>query len=73
MFRIVGEEVFLFLRALGGDGSNFTPSTRDARFTIPSAAAVAGGRYDRFIDPWRTVTPTATSTSICCRRSPARV
>ena len=37
MFKVVGDEVFPFLRELGGDGSTYSGHMRDARFTIPTA------------------------------------
>ncbi|WP_046315017.1 class I SAM-dependent DNA methyltransferase [Mycobacterium sp. UM_Kg1] len=36
MFATVGEKVFPFLRALGGDGSTYGEHMKDARFTIPT-------------------------------------
>lgn len=36
MFAVVGEKVFPFLRALGGDGSTYGEHMKDARFTIPT-------------------------------------
>lgn len=36
MFTTVGERVFPFLRALGGDGSTYGEHMKDARFTIPT-------------------------------------
>lgn len=41
MFAIVGERVFPFLRAVGGDGSTYAHHMRDARFTIPTPALLA--------------------------------
>ncbi|NQW88698.1 SAM-dependent DNA methyltransferase [Curtobacterium sp. VKM Ac-2861] len=41
MWRIVGEGVFPFLRALGGDGSTYGEHMRDARFTIPTPALLS--------------------------------
>lgn len=41
MWRIVGEGVFPFLRALGGDGSTYGEQMRDARFTIPTPALLS--------------------------------
>ncbi|WP_195166480.1 N-6 DNA methylase [Mycobacteroides abscessus] len=38
MFTVVSEQVFRFLRTLGGDGSTYSEHMRDARFTIPTAA-----------------------------------
>lgn len=36
MHKIVADEVFPFLRGLGGDGSTYSEHMRDARFTIPT-------------------------------------
>jgi type I restriction enzyme M protein len=41
MFKVVGEEVFPFLRALGGDGSTYSEHMKDARFTIPTPALLS--------------------------------
>ncbi len=41
MWRTVGEGVFPFLRALGGDGSTYGEQMRDARFTIPTPALLS--------------------------------
>ena len=41
MFTVVGEHVFPFLRALGGDDSTYAHHMRDARFTIPTPALLA--------------------------------
>jgi type I restriction enzyme M protein len=41
MFAVVGEHVFPFLRALGGDGSTYSHHMKDARFTIPTPALLA--------------------------------
>lgn len=41
MFAIVGEHVFPFLRALGGEDSTYSKHMRDARFTIPTPALLA--------------------------------
>ena len=38
MFRLVGDQVFPFLRELGGEESAYATHMRDARFTIPTAA-----------------------------------
>ena len=32
MFTVIGEQVFPFLRTLGGDGSTYTRYMKDARF-----------------------------------------
>ena len=37
MFQVVGEQVFPFLRELGGEDSAYATHMRDARFTIPTA------------------------------------
>jgi len=36
MFQTIGEEVFPFLRSLGGEGSTYSQHMKDARFTIPT-------------------------------------
>ena len=36
MYATVGEEIFPFLRRLGGEGSTYSEHMRDARFTIPT-------------------------------------
>ncbi|MGH3438583.1 MAG: type I restriction-modification system subunit M [Sciscionella sp.] len=36
MYKTVADEVFSFLRALGGDGSTYSEHMKDARFTIPT-------------------------------------
>ncbi|WP_404386500.1 type I restriction-modification system subunit M [Knoellia locipacati] len=41
MFKVVGDEVFPFLRQLGGEGSTYSDHMRDARFTIPTAALLS--------------------------------
>ena len=41
MHRIVAEEVFPFLRGLGGDGSTYSEHMKDARFTIPTPALLS--------------------------------
>nr|WP_181715742.1 class I SAM-dependent DNA methyltransferase [Cryobacterium sp.]QJS06119.1 DNA methyltransferase, adenine-specific [Cryobacterium sp.] len=41
MFKIVGEQVFPFLRGLGGDGSTYSEHMKDARFTIPTPALLS--------------------------------
>ncbi|PRX21573.1 type I restriction-modification system subunit M [Actinoplanes italicus] len=41
MLDTVGDEVFPWLRALGGDGSTYAHHMRDARFTIPTAGLLA--------------------------------
>lgn len=41
MFEIVGDEVFPFLRKLGGDGSTYSEHMKDARFTIPTPALLS--------------------------------
>ena len=39
--RSIGEEVFPYLRGLGGDGSTYSEHMKDARFTIPTPALLA--------------------------------
>ena len=41
MFKVVGEEVFPFLRQLGGEESTYSDHMKDARFTIPTPALLA--------------------------------
>lgn len=41
MYTLVGEHVFPFLRALGGDDSTYAHHMKDARFTIPTPALLA--------------------------------
>lgn len=41
MFRVVSEEVFPFLRQLGGEGSTYAEHMRDARFTVPTPALLS--------------------------------
>ncbi len=41
MFKVIGEEVFPFLRQLGGDGSTYGGHMKDARFTIPTPALLS--------------------------------
>lgn len=41
MFTVVGEHVFPFLRALGGNGSTYSKHMADARFTIPTPALLS--------------------------------
>lgn len=41
MFDLVGQQVFPFLRALGGDGSTYSEHMKDARFTIPNPALLS--------------------------------
>src|SRR5690606_15970159 len=43
MYRLVGDEVFPFIKTLGGEGGESTYSThmKDARFTIPTPALLA--------------------------------
>ncbi|SEB48690.1 type I restriction enzyme M protein [Nocardioides exalbidus] len=41
MHQVVGEGVFPFLRALGGDGSTYSTHMKDARFTIPTPALLS--------------------------------
>jgi type I restriction enzyme M protein len=48
MLAVVGDEVFPWLRTLGGHGSTYAHHMRDARFTVPTAALLA--RVVRMID-----------------------
>lgn len=41
MFNIIDQNVFPFLRELGGEGSNYAEHMKDARFTIPTPALLA--------------------------------
>ena len=41
MFTTVSEQVFPFLRALGGEGSTYSQHMQDARFTVPNAALLS--------------------------------
>lgn len=41
MFRTVAEEVFPFVRGLGGDGTTYSQHMKDARFTIPTPALLS--------------------------------
>ncbi|MEI2732054.1 MAG: N-6 DNA methylase [Dermatophilaceae bacterium] len=41
MFNVVGEQVFPFLRRLGGEGSTYSDHMKDARFTIPTPALLS--------------------------------
>jgi type I restriction enzyme M protein len=41
MHQTVADDVFPFLRTLGGDGSTYSEHMRDARFTIPTAALLS--------------------------------
>ncbi len=41
MFHTVADEVFPFLRGLGGDGSTYSEHMKDARFTIPNPALLS--------------------------------
>jgi type I restriction enzyme M protein len=41
MYTVVGEHVFPFLQALGGDESTYAHHMKDARFTIPTPALLA--------------------------------
>jgi type I restriction enzyme M protein len=41
MHQVVGEGVFPFLRALGGDGSTYSAHMKDARYTIPTPALLS--------------------------------
>ena len=41
MYAVVGEQVFPFLRTVGGDGSTYAQHVKDARFTIPTPALLS--------------------------------
>jgi type I restriction enzyme M protein len=41
MYTVVGQHVFPFLQALGGDDSTYAHHMKDARFTIPTPALLA--------------------------------
>lgn len=41
MHKIIADEVFPFLRGLGGDGSTYSEHMKDARFTIPTPALLS--------------------------------
>ena len=41
MYQVVGDEVFPFLRRLGGDGSTYSAHMQDARFTIPTPSLLS--------------------------------
>ncbi len=41
MFTTIADEVFPFLRSLGGEGSTYSEHMRDARFTIPTPALLS--------------------------------
>lgn len=41
MHKVIGEQVFPFLRQLGGDGSTYSQHMKDARFTIPTPALLS--------------------------------
>src|SRR5208282_783761 len=41
MFTIIAEQVFPFLRGMGGDVSTYSHHMRDARFTIPTPALLS--------------------------------
>ncbi|MDE0853160.1 MAG: class I SAM-dependent DNA methyltransferase [Nevskia sp.] len=41
MYAVVAEQVFPFMRNLGGDGSTYATHMKDARFTIPTPALLA--------------------------------
>lgn len=41
MHQVMGEGVFPFLRALGGDGSTYSAHMKDARYTIPTPALLS--------------------------------
>lgn len=41
MYEIVAEQVFPFLRTMGGEGSTYSHHMKDARFTVPSPALLS--------------------------------
>ena len=41
MYNTIGQQVFPFLRTLGGDGSTYSEHMKDARFTIPTPALLS--------------------------------
>lgn len=41
MYKTIADEVFPFLRSLGGEGSTYSEHMRDARFTIPTPALLS--------------------------------
>jgi type I restriction enzyme M protein len=41
MHKVISEQVFPFLRELGGDGSTYSEHMKDARFTIPTPALLS--------------------------------
>ena len=41
MYRVVSDEVFPFLRGMGGEESSYAEQMKDARFTIPTPALLA--------------------------------
>lgn len=41
MYATVSDEVFPFLRTLGGDGSTYAGHMKDARFKIPTPALLS--------------------------------
>lgn len=41
MYKVMSENVFPFLREVGGDGSTYAHHMKDARFTIPTPALLA--------------------------------
>jgi type I restriction enzyme M protein len=41
MFRVLSEQVFPFLREIGGDGSTYSHHMKDARFTVPTPALLS--------------------------------
>ena len=72
MYTLVADEVFPFIKTLGGDkgDSTYAAHMKDARFTIPTPALLA--KVVDMLDaiPWTTATPRATFTSTCSARSP---
>ena len=66
MFAIVGEQVFPFMRQIGGDGSTYSHHMQRRAVHDPDAgAALEGGRPARRHSDGRIATPRATSTSTC--------
>ncbi|MEI2819616.1 MAG: hypothetical protein V9E81_05125 [Marmoricola sp.] len=41
MYKTIADEVFPFLRSLGGDGTTYSEHMHDARFTIPTPALLS--------------------------------
>ena len=70
MYKTVADNVFPFLRTLGGDGSTYSHHMKDARFTIPTPSCYRGWWTCSTTSRWPTAIPAATFTSTCCRKSP---